>query len=124
MAAGQRQLPVTYEHFHEYGIHGHEIGPGIRECIALGFLEITERGRAGNSEFRAPNLFRLTYRPTRVEGPTDDWRHIETFDSARVDARAARLAQLREHDRAHGVGRCRLWGRDKKTSAQGEFLSF
>ena len=98
------RLPVTYEHFHEYGIHRHAIGPGIRECIALGFLEITERGRAGNSEFRAPNLFRLTYRPTRVEGPTDDWRHIETFDSARVDARAARLARSRTRPRARRRG--------------------
>ena len=45
-------LPVTYEHFHEYGIHRHAIGPGIRRCVALGFVEVTEPGRAGNVEFQ------------------------------------------------------------------------
>jgi hypothetical protein len=84
------KLPVTYQHFHEYGVHRHAISPGIRECVALGFVEITEPGRAGNAEFRTPNLFRLTYKPTRVEAPTDDWRKIETLDGAEVLARAAR----------------------------------
>jgi hypothetical protein len=87
------KLPVTYEHFHEYGVHRHAIGPGIRECVALGFVEITEPGRAGNAEFRAPNLFRLTYRPTRVDGPTEDWRHIETIEGAEALARGARSAR-------------------------------
>jgi hypothetical protein len=89
------KLPVTYEHFHEYGIHRHAIGPGIGECIALGFVEITEPGRAGNAEFRAPNLFRLTYKNTRVEGPTDDWRRIENVNDAKAIARAARLSRSR-----------------------------
>jgi hypothetical protein len=86
-------LPVTYQHFHEYGIHRHAIGPGIRECVALGFVEITEHGRAGNAEFRAPNLFRLTYRPTRAEGPTDDWRNIQAIEGAEVLARGARVSR-------------------------------
>ena len=84
------KLPVTYEHFHEYGIHRHAIGPGVRECVALGFVEITQQGRAANAEFRSPNKFRLTYRPTRVEGPTDDWRKIETVQGAEQVALAAR----------------------------------
>jgi hypothetical protein len=86
-------LPVTYQHFHEYGIHRHAIGPGIRECVALGFVEITEHGRAGNAEFRAPNLFKLTYRPTRAEGPTDDWRNIQAIEGAEVLARGARVSR-------------------------------
>jgi hypothetical protein len=90
------KLPCTYQHFHEYGIHRHAIGPGIRECVALGFLEITEPGRAGNAEFRSPNLFRLTYKSTRVEGPTDDWRSISTFEEAETIARAARTASPRD----------------------------
>ena len=36
------RLPVTYEDFHQYGIHRHAIGPAIREVVALGFAEITE----------------------------------------------------------------------------------
>jgi hypothetical protein len=86
------KLPCTYQHLHEYGIHRHAIGPAIRECVALGFVEITERGRAGNAEFRTPNLFRLTYKPTRVDGPTDDWRSIESIEGAEALARAARAA--------------------------------
>jgi hypothetical protein len=88
------KLPCTYQHFHEYGIHRHAIGPGIRECVALGFVEITEPGRAGNAEFRAPNLFRLTYRATRAEGPTDDWRSFESIAGAEAIACAARAAPL------------------------------
>ena len=42
------KLPCTYQHFHEYGVHRHAIGPGIRDCVALGSVEITERGRAGS----------------------------------------------------------------------------
>ena len=65
---------------------------------------VYEQIRDGDAEFRAPNLFRLTYKPTRVEGPTDDWRRIEAFDDAIVLARAARLARSRT--RAHA----RRWG--------------
>src|SRR5207342_1105739 len=55
------KLPVTYNDFQEYGVDRHSISAAIRECVALGFLEITEIGRAGNAEFRTPNKFRLTY---------------------------------------------------------------
>ncbi len=60
------RLPVTYDDFHLYGIHRHAIGPAIREVVALGFVEITEAGRAGNAEFRKPNVFRLTFLNTNV----------------------------------------------------------
>src|SRR6266516_5120824 len=42
------KLPCTYEHFVDYGVHRLAIGPALRELEALGFIEITERGRAGN----------------------------------------------------------------------------
>jgi hypothetical protein len=105
------KLPVTYEHFHEYGIHRHAISSGIRECVALGFVEITEPGRAGNAEFRAPNLFRLTYMHTRVEDPTDDWRRIETFDDAKALAHAARLARSRTPGRPPRRGKSAIGAR-------------
>ncbi len=72
------KLPVTYDDFCRYGIHRHAIGPAIREAVALGFMEITEPGRAGNAEFRKPNLFRLTYRNTRNMASTDEWKKIDT----------------------------------------------
>jgi hypothetical protein len=59
------KLPCTYDDFHDYGIHRHCIARAIRETAALGFVEVTERGCAGNAEYRSPNLFRLTYRPAK-----------------------------------------------------------
>src|SRR5271156_5675424 len=54
-------LTVTYDQFEDYGVHRHGIGPAIREVVALGFVEVTERGRAGNREYRRPSKYRLTY---------------------------------------------------------------
>ena len=45
-------LIVTYRQFEAYGIHKDSVGPAIRELEALGFIEITERGCAGNAGFR------------------------------------------------------------------------
>jgi hypothetical protein len=83
------KLPVTYDDFERYGIHRHAIGPAIREVVALGFVEITEAGRAGNAEWRKPNLFRLTYRHTKYES-TNDWEKIKTPEEAEALAQSAR----------------------------------
>ena len=92
------RLPCTYEHFQEYGIDRDSIAPAIRELVALGFIEVTEHGTAGNSEFRRPNLFRITYRNTDGAGPknrsgagrTDEWRAVKTIERAVELATAAR----------------------------------
>jgi hypothetical protein len=90
------QLPVTHTDLVEFGIHDHAIGPGLREVEALGFVEI-KRGRAGNAEFRRPNLFRLTYRPTEDKHETNEWRQI-----------AAGLLSSSRFDDAPSRTRCRL----------------
>ena len=74
------RLPVTFDHFAEYGMDRHAIAPALREVCALGFIEITEQGRAGNAEWRRPNKFRLTYRHTGRADQTDEWRRITTQD--------------------------------------------
>src|SRR5215831_6113794 len=84
------RLPVTYDDFECYGIHRHAIAPAIRETVALGFAEITERGRAGNAEFRSPHKFRLTYFPVRRAPPTHEWQRIKTVEDAQARAKAAR----------------------------------
>ena len=56
------KLPVTFDDFVSYGIHRHAVAPAVRELEALGFIRVTERGRAGNAEFRSPNKFAMTYR--------------------------------------------------------------
>jgi hypothetical protein len=84
------KLPVTYDDFVRYGIDRHAVAPAIREAAALGFIEITEVGRAGNAEFRRPNVFRLTYRHTKTD-PTDEWKRIGEEQAAEI-ARTARAA--------------------------------
>jgi hypothetical protein len=51
---------------------------------------VTEQGRAGNAEFRKPNLFRLTYRHVDRANPTDEWRRVKTIEDAKEIAKAAR----------------------------------
>jgi hypothetical protein len=84
------RLPVTFQDFEDYGVHRHAIRPAISECEALGFLELTERGRAGNGEWRKPNIFRLTYRHTKAAPPTDDWERIASIEDAERIAKRAR----------------------------------
>lgn len=88
---GNGKLPVTFDDFVRYGIDRHAIAPAIRECVALGFLEVTEIGRAGNAEFRKPNLFRLTYKHTHYAEPTHEWKKVAAQDAASI-ARDARRA--------------------------------
>lgn len=90
------RLPVTYDQFQQFGIDRQAIGPAIREAVALGFLEITRKGRAGNAEWRQPNLFRLTYRQSRGERTygTNEWRRIKSIEQAAEIAKAARAARL------------------------------
>jgi hypothetical protein len=84
------KLPVTYVDFETYGIHRDAIGPAIRECEALGFIEVAERGFAGNREFRRPSLYRLTYRHLNRADPTHEWRRIKTMEEAKMIARQVR----------------------------------
>jgi hypothetical protein len=89
------RLPVTYGDFERYGMDEQSIPPALREVQALGFVEITERGRPSESDFgRHPNLFRITYRHgANGEQPTDEWRQHTTLQEARKIARAAREAK-------------------------------
>jgi hypothetical protein len=84
------KLPCTYEQFMNYGVDSHAIRPGLDELIALGFIEITEEGRAGNADWRRPNLFRLTYRYLGNARPTNEWRRIRTVHDAKMIVRRAR----------------------------------
>ena len=84
------KLPVTYEDFAKYGVHRHGVSAAIRECVALGFLEITEQGHAGNADFRSPNKYRITYLYAGGAKPTNEWQRIETDEKAAAIAQKAR----------------------------------
>ncbi len=86
------RLPVTYADFEKYGIHSNMIAPALRELEALGFIQITEHGCAGNAEFRRPSKYRLTYRHTDNEAGdgTHEWRRTTTIAQAEEIAKDAR----------------------------------
>ena len=83
-------LPVTFQDFETFGIDRHAIGPAIRECVALGFLRITEQGRSGNGDFRKANKFRITYLIHRGIRASNEWEAIQTDEQAKKLAREAR----------------------------------
>jgi hypothetical protein len=90
------KLPVTFDDFIEYGLDRHAIAPAIRELEALGFIEVTERGRAGNAEHRSPNKFRLTFVNNRDRSePSHEWRKVTTVNEAQVVAGEARASKRR-----------------------------
>jgi DNA-binding FadR family transcriptional regulator len=90
------KLPVTYEHFIEYGIDRHAVAPAIRELEALGFIEVTQRGRPSAGEFRLPNLFRLTCVNCKsTPNPTHEWRRVPDVEAAELLARAARRSKAK-----------------------------
>ena len=85
-------LMVTYTQFEDYGIDRHAIGPAVREVVALGFVAITEQGRAGNGEYRRASKYRLTYCPAKgaMGSGTHEWRGVGTLEEAKALAKAAR----------------------------------
>ncbi|MGB3502266.1 MAG: hypothetical protein WBA44_11620 [Mesorhizobium sp.] len=98
------KLPTTYDQFSEYGISRRLVAPAIREAVALGFIEVIERGRAGNAEWRRPSVYRLTYRPTKLLEPTDEWQKIATMAEAERVADEARKTKSQHHKKPQGLG--------------------
>jgi hypothetical protein len=86
------KLIVTFDQFERYGVRRKSIASALRELEALGFIEIVERGCAGNAGYGKPNVFRLTYRPA-VGAPEDgshEWRRVKTMEDALRIQKAAR----------------------------------
>ena len=101
-------LPCTYDHFEEYGVNRHAIAPAIRELVALGFIQVTRQGSAGNAEYRQPTLFLLTYRPFGSHKYVGNgWRRIGDMEEAEAVATAARSrsadARARDFGRKGGL---------------------
>ena len=108
------KLPVTYQNFKDFGISNRDdIARGNGLLCALGFVERTGRGHAGNGEFRRPNLYRLTYLPAFGKGPTHEWRKIETVEEAEKVARKfSRTMQIRHRKNRKPVTKFRTrWSR-------------
>lgn len=55
------RLYCTYRDFEAAGLPYKAIATAIRQCVALGFVEITHQGTPSISEVRNPSRYRLTY---------------------------------------------------------------
>jgi hypothetical protein len=86
------KLPVTFDDFERYGVNRHAIGPALAELEALGFIVITEKGKmARAADYRRPNKFLLTSRPThKGADPLLKWKRFTTMGEAEEAAEAAR----------------------------------
>lgn len=82
-------LTITFDQLVEYGLSRRMIAPAMRELAALGFLVVTQKGIAGNADFRRPTKVRVTWLPKADAKATHDWRQI-TEDDADMIAKAAR----------------------------------
>jgi hypothetical protein len=97
------RLIVTHDQFVEAGVHHNAIAPALRELVALGFIEITERGCAGNESHRRPHRFRLTYVNMKSrEEPSHEWRKVIDMEEANRLAAEARAAK---NERSVALGR-------------------
>ena len=76
------RFQVTYGDFTKYGVRRNSIASTLREAVALGFVEITQQGRAGNAAYRKANQFRLTYHKFR-ENPDGEFLYEPTNECRR-----------------------------------------
>jgi hypothetical protein len=95
------KLVCTYNNFAADGLRRASVALAIRQCIALGFVTITRRGKRSIAEHRTPTLYRLTYVLDRyADGgkrePTHEWRRIKTDDDARLALLGAAKARNRD----------------------------
>jgi hypothetical protein len=104
------KLPITYANFVAYGVNRRLVSIALDELEKLGFIVITERGVAGNAEYRSPNKFRLTYRHTETEHggiikPTHEWRRIDADQANEI---ARQVAQSNRLSRGKGREKWRV----------------
>jgi hypothetical protein len=109
-------LPVTHLQFIDYGVHHQSVAAHIREAEALGFIRVTERGRGGNADHRAPSFFFLTFahnRDSLKTPPSHEWRRIKTMEEAKQIAQNARASKDK---RAVSLGK-QNWRRRRSAAA-------
>lgn len=109
------RLPCTYSDFMAAGVRDGSVSDAVREAVALGFVKVTERGRAGNGEFRRAAQYEVTFLFKPGRRPSNEWAAIQTREEAtRISAearqkRARRTEQtkcpaLPEKLKVHGHG--------------------
>jgi hypothetical protein len=91
-------LPCTYSDFVKAGVRRASVSLAIRQAVALGFLEVTQRGGRSISRVRPPSKYRLTYinGRGRSQPATNEWKRIA--DAADAEAALTRAADQRNHE--------------------------
>jgi hypothetical protein len=77
------ELVVTYDDFERYGVRRKLIPKGIAVSVALGFIDITTKGRsARDAGGRLPSLYALTSLPRAdtFQPATNRWKYIVTTE--------------------------------------------
>ncbi|MCJ2106991.1 hypothetical protein MKK70_16725 [Methylobacterium sp. E-041] len=85
-------LPVTFDNFEQFGIRRGSIVSAINEAVAMGFVDLVEKGTRGYGDLPGkPNLFRLSWLPTATGEPANArWRRFQTLASAERAAKQVR----------------------------------
>lgn len=80
------KLVCTYDQFKVAGLRRASISRAIRQCVALGFLEITKKGYRRYGAYNQPSYYRLTYvlgqKHSLAPCPTHEWRAITSQQRA------------------------------------------
>jgi hypothetical protein len=84
-------LICTYDDFEKSGIRRPSVPRSLRECVLLGFVEVTTQGGLAVSDRRFPSRYRLTYVQGRGKSPnpTHDWQKLDDEQARTAVARAA-----------------------------------
>jgi hypothetical protein len=113
------RLPVTYEDFERYGIDRHSISQALSLLVALGFIEITETGRAGIAKWRRPSRYRLTFRDAAGGyNGTDEWRLI-TEEQAKAIVLVVRSQARKKSKPSGGFSRGSVGKTHRKAKIRG-----
>ena len=80
------ELIVPYEKLEAAGLRRMNIARAIRQCEALGFLAVTERGGLARGGHKWSSKYRLTYVKGIGESPppTDEWKKITSNNIAKI----------------------------------------
>jgi hypothetical protein len=91
-------LKCTYSDFQQAGIRRASVALAIRQCVCLGFVEVTQRGRRSAAGFHTPSSYRLTYvyGCGNSSARTDEWRRYKAAEAAEAALQTA--AQTRNWD--------------------------
>jgi hypothetical protein len=100
------RLPVTYEDFEKYGIRRKSIKDGITIAQALGWIDITVRGRPSFESYRYCSRYALTWLPQPKNSivTTNRWKRIQTDEQAEAAIRRAMTGREQERDQRAAKG--------------------